>query len=165
LWNTLAEAGATPFGQETLEVLRIEAGIPRYGVDTSQETLPLEAGLFFGISRDKGCYTGQEIIERISSRGHTNRRLLSLKIAPGFTPSPGDTLHREEKEVGRITSAARSPGLGVPLALGYARHEASAPGTALRVKGTAGETTAEVLARPAYGSGKPPAITAEEPKW
>jgi folate-binding protein YgfZ len=165
LWKTLEEAGVVPFGQETLEVLRVEAGIPRYGADTSEEIIPLEAGLFFGISRDKGCYTGQEIVERISSRGHTNRRLLPLKIAPGPTPSKGDTLHFEGKEVGRITSVVFSPGLSAPLALGYARHAASAPGTRLHVTTSEGETAAEALAQPIYGSGKPPAITSAEPTW
>jgi folate-binding protein YgfZ len=165
LWKALTEAGAEPFGQEALEVLRVEAGIPRYGVDTSQETIPLEAGLFFGISRDKGCYVGQEIIERIASRGHTNRRLLPIRFAAGPVPTGRVSLFLGEKEVGYVTSGVASPGSEGPVGLGYLRREAAAPGTRLRAVWEGGEIEAEPLSRPLFGSGEPPAITNAEPNW
>lgn len=166
LWEALVQAGAIPFGQEALEILRIEAGIPVYGKDMTEEIIPLEAGIYFGINRDKGCYIGQEIIERISSRGHTNRRLVPLRFAPGETPASGAELLHGEKKVGTVTTAALSPELNRPVGLGYVRREAWEPGTELRVlQEGREETTAEVLLRPAFGSGNPPAITNTDPTW
>jgi folate-binding protein YgfZ len=125
-------AGARPVGGATLEVLRIEAGVPRWGAELDENVIPLEAGLRSrAISETKGCYTGQEVIIRILHRGHVNwlRRGMLLGDVP--TPAAGAELHSEAgRRVGRITSAAWSPRHGQAIALGYVRREVT-PGSVL----------------------------------
>jgi len=133
-WNAALESGTggdlMPCGTEALETLRIEAGIPRYGPDFGEDTLPLEAGLLNALSFNKGCYIGQEIVERARSRGHVNWKLMGLLFSADATvPGPGQALEVEGKPVGEITSACFSPALGRPLALAYIRREVSEPGT------------------------------------
>ncbi len=128
---------------ETQELLRIEAAIPKYGVDMDESVIALEANLGpTHISLNKGCYLGQEIIARIDSRGHTNRALTGLVFSPNDVPVPGEKVYApppaeetEEREMGRITStAAASPAMeGRPIALAYVRHEHRSPGTRLRI--------------------------------
>lgn len=129
--------GAERAGLDTLEVLRIEAGTPRWGAELTEDTIPLEAGLRErAISETKGCYTGQEVIIRILHRGHVNWNLRGFLLGDAPPPPAGATLTRpgEEKTVARITSAAPSPRLGQTIALGYARRELS-PGDALDLDG------------------------------
>jgi len=149
LWTRAADAGAVPCGVEALEILRIEAGIARYGPDFGEDTLPLEAGLFNALSFNKGCYIGQEIVERARSRGHVNWKLVGLCFPPGAAaPSTGAKLRSPSGgEVGEITSACISPSLGRPLALGYVRREVSGHGTHLDSEAA----TAEVVALPFVG--------------
>ena len=145
-WARATEVGAVPCGAEALEILRIEAGIARYGPDFGEDTLPLEAGLFNALSFNKGCYIGQEIVERARSRGHVNWKLVGLSFPrDAAAPIPGAKLRSPSgAEVGEITSACISPTLERPLALGYVRREVSDPGTYL-----ASETApAEVAALP-----------------
>ncbi len=123
--------GMRPCGTEALETLRIEAGIPRYGAELDEETLPLEAGLFNALSFTKGCYPGQEIIERARSRGHVNWKLAGLVVDAEAPPTPGEKLLSEGKVVGEVTSAGFCPTVGKVLALGYLRRETAAPGTRL----------------------------------
>lgn len=119
---------------ETVELLRIEAGIPRYGAELSESVLALEAGLLAThISLNKGCYIGQEIVARIESRGHINRTLTGLLFEHGDVPARGARLYSIEgdrKEVGWISSrAASSPAKeGRPIALAYVRCETSLKG-------------------------------------
>jgi len=121
-----------PCGTEALESLRIEAGIPRYGADLGEDTLPLEAGLLNALNFNKGCYIGQEIVERARSRGHVNWKLMGLRFEPEApVPGPGDALTQEAKTVGEITSACYSPVLARPIALAYVRREVAEPGTRL----------------------------------
>jgi tRNA-modifying protein YgfZ len=135
-------ASATPVGLDELEVLRVEAGRPRYGADLTDGTIPTEAYAEAGlmqraVSFTKGCYTGQEVIIRIAHRGHVNRHLRGVLLGDA-EPPPARTplLHPESaKEVGWITSAVRSPRLGGTASLGYLRREI-APGDRVRV-GTA----------------------------
>lgn len=130
--RALVAAGALEASPEALEVLRIEAGNPRWGAELTEETIPLEAGLRErAISETKGCYTGQEVIIRILHRGHVNWRLRGLVLGGAAVPEPGATLVRpgEEKTVARITSACASPRHGQTIALGYARRELSAGDT------------------------------------
>jgi len=137
-----------PVGQAALNILRVEAGIPRYGVDIDERTLPPEAGLEArAISYSKGCYVGQETVERIRSRGHVNRKLVGLQLPDGPLPAPGAALSAEGKEIGWITSAVDSPSLG-GIALGYVRREYLASGTRLAV---AGAQQAEVAPLPFPG--------------
>ena len=113
------EFGAAWVGEEAHNILRIEAGIPRYGVDFSEDNLLLEAGLKDAVSFTKGCYLGQEVVERIRSRGHVNKKLIGL-VAGGTEPvSAGDTIFAADKEVGQITSCALSRALKQTIALGY----------------------------------------------
>jgi glycine cleavage system T protein len=144
LWETLlAKApglAAVPCGTDALEVLRIEAGILRYGADFGEDTLPLEAGLLNALSFTKGCYPGQEIVERARSRGHLNWRLVGLTADGAAPPSPGEKLVSGGKEVGEVTSACFSPLLNQPIALAYVRREVSEPGNRLTfVSGAAAE--------------------------
>lgn len=122
-----------PVGFEALEIARIEAGQPRFGQDMTEETLPLEAGLERAISYDKGCYLGQEVIARATYRGMVRRKLAGLVFDDGELPEPGLQLFKdgvEGKAAAEVTSAARSPNLGV-IALGFVRREHLAPETEL----------------------------------
>lgn len=132
----LVEAGAAEASEETAETLRIEAGRPRFGIDMSTDTIPLEAGLEDrAISFTKGCYVGQEVIVRVMHRGQGRvaRRLVSLIITNGSIPARGDRILRGDRVVGEVTSATLSPKLGRPLALGYVKREDADAGTELIV--------------------------------
>ena len=132
----LSEAGAVEASEETAETLRIEAGRPRFGIDMSTDTIPLEAGLEDrAISFTKGCYVGQEVIVRVMHRGQGRvaRRLVSIVIPNGSVPAHGDKILRGDRVVGEITSATHSPKLGSPLALGYVKREDADAGTELIV--------------------------------
>ena len=127
---------------ETLEVLRIEAAVPQWGVDMDESTIPNEAGLEArAISYDKGCYIGQETIARIKTYGHVNRRLVQMALTGESLPSRGEKLLVEGREAGQVTSAARSARLGKLLALGYVRREFATAGIKLQWN----NETAEVL--------------------
>lgn len=129
LWRALLERGVAPMGHAALDVLRIEAGRPRWGAELTETTIPLEAGLERAISTGKGCYTGQEVIIRILHRGHVNWHLRGVLL--GGAPSPAhDTplLDRASgKKVGRITSSAWSPRHDQEIALAYVRREVVPP--------------------------------------
>ncbi len=120
-----------PCGIEALEMLRIEAGIPCYGRELGEDTLLLEAGLLNAVSFTKGCYIGQEIVERSRSRGHVNWRLVGFIVNSPSPPSPGTKLISEGKEVGEITSACVLPSQNRAISLGYIRREVAEPGTKL----------------------------------
>jgi folate-binding protein YgfZ len=135
----LIDAGAVPASNETGETLRIEAARPRFGIDMTTDTIPLEAGLEDrAISFTKGCYVGQEVIIRVMHRGHGRvaRRLVSIVLSNGVVPARGDKIHIADRVVGEITSATASPKLAAPLALGYVQRDHAAPGTALTVNGS-----------------------------
>ena len=128
--------------------LRIEAGMPRYGVDFSDDNLLLEVALDDSVSFTKGCYLGQEVVERIRSRGHVNKKLCGL-LLDGITPAaPGDKLHAGAKEVGQITGSVTSLALQRPIALGYVNKEFWATGTKLSARIGGSEVGATVAARP-----------------
>jgi len=141
----LDAAGALPASPDTVEVLRIEAGRPRWGAELGEDVIPIEAGLLDrAISTTKGCYTGQEVIVRILHRGHVNRHLRGLFMGEAV-PAVGTELFREgdAKSMGRITSACRSPRFNRAVALGYVRREVE-PGAVLRAgspDGAAAEVT------------------------
>ena len=145
-------------GAAAQELLRIEAGIPRYGLDMDDTTLAPEAGLMHThISLNKGCYVGQEIVARIHSRGHTNRALTGLLILGETLPAAGERLYADDatdegKEVGRVTSVAPvSPAAGGrPIAMGYVRHESRTPGTWLRLGAADSRRLAEVVELPFF---------------
>lgn len=158
VWNAVRAAG-TPVGLdavgwEALNVLRVEAGIPWYGVDMDPSRIVLEVGLDDAISTTKGCYLGQEVVERASARGHVNRRLTGLRMETGVVPTSGATVHAEGRDVGVVTSAVDSPALGRPIAMAYIRHELLSPGTRVEVgdpERSGRVLTAEVTSLPFYG--------------
>src|SRR5579859_2172647 len=151
IWEVLraqaSTSGVLCCGTEALESLRIEAGIPRYGPDMGEDTLPLEAGLLSALSFNKGCYVGQEIVERARSRGHVNWKLAGLYVEAAAVPAPGEKLISAGKEIGEITSACASPTLERTIALAYVRREVAEPGTKLAL---ASGANAEVTSLPFY---------------
>lgn len=143
--------GGRAVGWRALEIARIEAGIPRFGADMDETNLPIECGIEArAISYQKGCYIGQEVLNRIHSIGHVNRELRRLRLALELKtlPGRGDKLFHGGKEVGHITSAVRSPASNCAIALGYVRREANAIGTELVLRSAAGESTAKIVAQP-----------------
>jgi tRNA-modifying protein YgfZ len=141
----LIAAGAVRATPQDAEVVRIESGRPRFGVDMDTDTIPLEAGLEDrAISRSKGCYVGQEVIVRVQDRGHGRvaRRLVALLFdAAAAVPVPGARVTSGEREIGRITSSAFSPTVDRPVALGYVGRDFAEPGTRVNVA-DAGATVA-----------------------
>ncbi len=135
VWEALLSAGATPVGSEALEIWRITQGIPRYDRDIRERDLPQETRQEQALNYTKGCYIGQEIVERIRSRGAVHRMLIGFRFQ-GPPPAPGTKIEKDGREVGEITSVANAPGLGA-IGLGYLRREAGGPGTQLEVNGTA----------------------------
>ena len=120
---------------EDLDVMRVEAGVPRWGVDMDENTIPNEAGLeTSAINYDKGCYIGQETIARINTYGHVNRRLVQLCVGGDRVPAHGERILAGEREVGYVTSAVHSRRLGKLLALGYVRRELATAGTKLVIQ-------------------------------
>ena len=123
-------AGGRRADAEALEIVRVEWGVPKYGIDISDANLAQETGLEAdAISYDKGCYLGQEVVARIHYRGHVNRHLRSLAFDDAL-PSSGSTLFSNDRKVGEVTSAVVSPEFG-PIGLGYVRREIE-PGSVIR---------------------------------
>jgi len=121
-------------GFESFNVHRIEAGIPWFGLDMDENTLPIEAGLEkSAISFNKGCYIGQESVARITYRGHVNRKLVGLSLSGNRPASNGDKISKDGQESGWVTSSAYSPRLKIAIALGYLRREVLEPGTVVLV--------------------------------
>jgi folate-binding protein YgfZ len=131
-WEALVKAGAVPAGTTALELLRIAAGIPRYGQDIRERDLPQETEQQRALNFSKGCYIGQEIVERIRSRGSVHRKFAGFQV-DGPLPAPSAKIQADGKDVGEITSAASLPLAGGdrPVALGYVRRELAAPGKVL----------------------------------
>jgi folate-binding protein YgfZ len=132
----LVQAGGMDVGEEAVEAVRIEAGRPEFAIDMNEETIPLEAGIEKqAISFTKGCYPGQEVVIRILHRGHGRvaRKLVGLLVKDETVPVAGDPLFAADREVGHVTSAALSPSLMVPIALGYVARELAEPGTAATI--------------------------------
>ncbi|HVB33022.1 MAG TPA: glycine cleavage T C-terminal barrel domain-containing protein [Patescibacteria group bacterium] len=153
LWNLLVDCagrhGGGPAGYRAIDALRLEAGQAWFGADFDNRTIPHEAGVELShISYTKGCYTGQEIVERVRSRGQVNRRLVGLGFTGAAVPKPGSPLLAGEETVGAVTSAAFSPLAGRVIGLGYLRREFHAPGS--RVISEQGE--AEVIPLPLAGA-------------
>ncbi len=138
LWETLVGAGARPVGLEALNVFRLEAGVAWYGHDVDETVILPETRLEHLVSYTKGCYIGQEVVARVKYRGHVNRALSGLVLEGQGLPPSGAAVVADGKEIGRITSAVRSPALGRPIALGYVRREHFAPGSPVGVQ-TGGE--------------------------
>jgi folate-binding protein YgfZ len=142
--------GGRTVGWTAWETVRIESGTPRFGADMDETNLPLECGIESrAIAYDKGCYIGQEVINRIHSIGHVNRGLQGLRLGEELTslPARGERLFDSGKDVGYITSAVNSPKFG-KIALGYVRREAAYAGNELRLKTASGESPVTVVELP-----------------
>lgn len=142
LWNILVDvtraAGGTLAGYQALNVVRLEQGNPWFGYDFGEKQIPHEAGLEHShISYTKGCYTGQEIVERVRSRGQVNRVRVSLRFETSEPPAPNTPLSSDGKEVGYVTRAGFSPTLNASIGMGYLRREKSSFGTDLDCAGSA----------------------------
>jgi len=129
--------GTCELNAQTLETIRIENGLALIGTDTNERTLALEARLEPAIAFSKGCYVGQETIERATAHGALKRRLYGVQIAGSEMPSPGALIQLGGKEVGRLTSVAPSPASGI-IGLGILHHSAWAAGTHVSIDGDKG---------------------------
>jgi folate-binding protein YgfZ len=153
LWALLLDAARRhnggPVGYEALNILRLEDGVAWYGVDFDENQIPHQAALeSTHISYTKGCYTGQEIVERVRSRGQIQRRRVMLRFCGDAIPRAGEPLFATDAdnaaEIGFVTRAARAPKFGAVIGMGYVRREQMEPGS--KVKWSGGD--AEVFELP-----------------
>jgi folate-binding protein YgfZ len=151
LWRALIEAGAVPVGAASLEAFRIAEGVPAYGIDMAERDLPQETSQMRALSFNKGCYVGQELVERIRSHGNVQRHLRQLELF-GPAPAAGAELTMEDGgQAGLMTSAAELP---LPtgkrcFALGMIRGESEARDLALKyIAGTAAGSARILIAPP-----------------
>lgn len=141
--RAIAQAGATAIDHGTWDVVRTEAGIPVYGVDIDSTTTMPEIGEA-GISYEKGCYIGQEVVAKVKYIGHVNRRFVGLIFAGSEIPETKSVVRRSGREVGHVTSSLFSPKLSKPIALGFVALGAYAPGSQVEV----GTLTATIVDLP-----------------
>lgn len=134
LIESLIERGARRVGTEALEVLRTEAGIPRFGRDFGPDNFPQETGEEEAVSYTKGCYLGQEVVARIHYRGGVQKTLRGLVFEPGTGPGPGVQLLYEGRQAGVATTVVQSIALGRPVGLGILHKRAAEPGTRLQME-------------------------------
>lgn len=144
LWESLIAEGAKPIGVQAQEILRVEAGVPRGGIEIDESVAPVEAGLADAVDYNKGCYIGQEVIAKMHFRGKPRRHLVGLKVEGKTMISPETELFVEGKRVGRLTSCVFSPSLGSVIGLGIVRRGTHEVGQVLDVK----ETKATVVPLP-----------------
>lgn len=143
--------GGRACGWQALETARIEAGIPRFGLDMDESNLPQECGIEArAVSYTKGCYIGQEILNRIHTMGHANRELRGLRLADDLEPLPkrGDKLFHGEREIGSLTSVVTSPRLKANISLGYVRREVSQIGAGLTLRTELGCSAVRIVQIP-----------------
>jgi aminomethyltransferase len=151
LWDALVQSGALPTSKAALELYRIALGIPHYGQDIRERDLPQETEQVRALNFSKGCYVGQEIVERIRSRGAVHRTFTGF-VFEGDLPVVGAKIQANGKDVGEITSAASLPvnGADRAVALGYIRRDAGAPGNQVLV-GEGKATIAELPFKIIFG--------------
>lgn len=147
VWRTAEAAvraqGGVPIGMLALNSLRLEAGVPWFPVDFNDTLIPHEAAVEnTHISFNKGCYTGQEIVERVRSQGRVNRKRVRLEFSTAEPPLPGTKLRTGGNEIGAITSSGYSPANAKAIGMGYVRREQHALGSKVEYDGG----TAEVIA-------------------
>lgn len=151
-WERLMEAGKAhgikPVGSKAREALRMEAGIPKAGADLNEEIVPPEANLEGkAFSLTKGCYPGQEVVARMDTYGSVRRKMVGLVLKNSSVPAPGAKLFSGDREVGWVSSAARSPELNAVIAFGFPLRDFSTADTKLSVEigGTRHEATVHSL--------------------
>jgi folate-binding protein YgfZ len=154
VWDFILLKGAfhsiAPIGLLALETLRIEAGIPVYGVDVDENNMMLETGLADAVSFTKGCYTGQEAVAMATYRGHVSKRLSGLAVASDNAPSHGDKVLKEGKEIGYVTSALRSDTLGAVIAMAYIKYGFFDPGNRVEIQSQGEALQASIVELPFY---------------
>ncbi len=140
LWDALLSSGARPVGTDALEMFRVAAGVPRYGVDITEKYIPQETEQTHALHFAKGCYLGQEIVERVRSRGAVHRHFTGFRV-DGPVPPNGTEAQVDGKKVGEITSARSVPVTGneKTFALGYVRNESGVPGSKVQIAGAEAE--------------------------
>jgi glycine cleavage system T protein len=154
-WERLMEAGAAhgikPFGSQAREALRIESGIPKAGPDLNEEIVPPEANLEGkAFSLSKGCYPGQEVVARMDTYGNVRRHLVGLLVNGSAVPPKGAKLFSDDREVGWVSSATRSPQLDAVIAFAFPLRDFSNPGTVLSVDIDGKKHDARVTTLPFY---------------
>jgi folate-binding protein YgfZ len=143
--QALIDADAQVVSPDVFEVLRIEAGIARFGHDVDETNVVTETNLDDAVSYTKGCYVGQEIIVRIKHRGHVAKKLTGLRFQTEKRIEPGTIIKSSDgKEIGKLTSTAFSPKLEATIGLGYVRYEFLNPGTTVVIEPEIQATTAEL---------------------
>jgi folate-binding protein YgfZ len=149
LWLAFSTGGANPVGFAMLDALRVAEGIPAYGIDIFERDLPQETSQMRALHFNKGCYLGQEIVERIRSRGNVHRHLRSLEL-DGPVPAAGTELKLGETQAGQITSAVELPLAGGNriFALGMIRAEAEVRNEPLSYAVGTATGTARILTDP-----------------
>jgi folate-binding protein YgfZ len=156
LWHALQQAGAQSFGYDALEILRIEGGAPRYGIDMDDTNVVTETNLDHAVSYTKGCYIGQEISARIKYRGHVAKKLSGVMFDGTVEVDPGALINSVDgKEVGRITSVAYSPKLNRTIALAYLKYDYVTPGTDVKAATGNQEFSGTVVELPFVRSAAP----------
>lgn len=130
--RSIVQAGATAIDHGTWDVVRTEAGIPVYGVDIDETTTMPEIG-DQGISYDKGCYIGQEVVAKVKYIGHVNRRFVGIVLSDGALPEIKSVIRRGGREVGYVTTSLFSPRLNKPIALGFVSRGAYSAGSDVEV--------------------------------
>src|SRR3989475_10135394 len=121
IWDAISRRDVTPIGRDSFEVLRIEAGTPRFGMEMREETLALEVAPDFALSFTKGCYVGQEVVARGTYVGQVRRKLFGLRVDADLPPVHGDKVSKGSREVGKATSGTWSPTTGWVIALALLR--------------------------------------------
>ena len=151
--STVGE-GVTVVSPEVEEILRIEAGIARYGIDMDETNVVTETKLDDAVSFTKGCYLGQEIIVRIKHRGHVAKKLTGLRFESDQPIEAGAAIKSpDDKEIGRVTSITFSPKLQTTIGLGYVRYEHLTPDTPITVNNIAGSVQSLPLIRGSWYEG------------
>ena len=145
VWSALLAAGARAVGWDALETVRIEEGLPRYGADVDERSMPLEVGLTHTVDFGKGCFVGQEALAKMHNLGQPRRYLVALLLDSDAPGDPGSTVVADDREVGWVTSSVRSPRLSRAIALASIRRGYHDPGQIVTLDGG---TTAHVVALP-----------------
>lgn len=154
IWDFILLKGAfhglAPVGLDALEALRIEAGIPAYGIDVNESNMMLEIGMTDAVSFTKGCYTGQEAVAMATYRGHISKKLSGLLIEGDRIPATGSKVLKDGKEIGQVTSASRSLATGRVIALAYIKYGYFDSGNQLQIQDVGEIVTSHVTELPFY---------------
>jgi folate-binding protein YgfZ len=141
VWDALA-THATPVGNQALEVARIEAGIPRWGVELHEKIIPLEAGMSWMVAFDKGCYLGQEIIARLDTLGTPAKELRAIDLGAAEPPQPGTSITHDGKAVGDVIVAVKSPLADKTIVHAYVKRKHNEVGLEVDIDGQPGVVSA-----------------------